>query len=156
MNIPRRTFLKNALVATSTVALGTPLLSPLVMADWPKAAFEAKNLEELLKILFTDPKMMESDQVALITPEIAENGALVPVEISVNLPKVESIILIAEKNRAPLIGQFNFPNSDKTEYWIKTRIKMVGTSKVIAIVKAEGKLYRAHKEVKVTVGGCGS
>ena len=152
MNIPRRTFLKSTLMVTSSLVLGIP---QAVMSAWPKPAFDAKNLEGVIKALFNTAQTMESDKVKITTPEIAENGALVPVEVSVNFPKIESITIIAEKNRVPLIGQFNFSDSDQVEYWVKTRIKMAETSKVIVIVNAEGKLYKAHKEVKVTVGGCG-
>jgi len=155
-NTPRRTFLKNALVAGSALALGTTLWPRTVMADWPTAAFEAKTPEAALKSLFANSEIANSDQITLQVPEVAENGALVPVEVSVKLPKVESITIIAEKNPVPLIGQFNFPDLTYAENWVKTRIKMADTSKVVVVVKAEGKLYVARKEVKVTQGGCGS
>jgi sulfur-oxidizing protein SoxY len=103
--------------------------------------------------LFESPDVEESDKITIDTPKIAENGAIVPVEITVNLPNVESITIISEKNPTPLIGQFEF--ADNAEAWVKTRIKMDQTSNIVAVVKADGKLYAARRKVKVTLGGCG-
>lgn len=155
MNIPRRTFLKNALATGGALALSTTFWPPAVLADWPKVAFEAKTIDAALKSLFDNPAITESDKITITTPTVAENGALVPVEVAVDLPKVESITIMAEKNPAPLVGQFIFPDPDNAIGWVKTRIKMSGTSHVLTVVKADGKFYKARREVKVTVGGCG-
>jgi sulfur-oxidizing protein SoxY len=152
MDITRRIFLKNTLTG-SAVVLGISLLPQAVMAEWPKTAFEAKSLEEILKALFENPAAENSDKIKIEAPDIAENGAVVEVKVNVDLPKVESVAIIAEKNPVPLVAQFNL--SEGTEGFVATRIKMAESGNVVAIVKSEGKLYAARKAVKVTVGGCG-
>jgi sulfur-oxidizing protein SoxY len=87
------------------------------------------------------------------TPDIAENGAVVPFTIQSKVPKTESIAILVEKNPSILAASFNIPEG--TEPWVNTRVKMGQTSNVIALVKADGKYYYASKEVKVTLGGCG-
>ena len=149
MSIERRTFLKGILATSGTMAIGSSLLPSAAMADWPKNAFTAKNVEEALQALFLET----SDKITINTPEIAENGAVVPVEITADLPKVESITIIADGNPRPLTAQFQF--AENAEAWIKTRIKMAETSNVVVVVKADGKLYTARRSVKVTIGGCG-
>jgi sulfur-oxidizing protein SoxY len=124
------------------------------MADWPKAAFEAKTVEDAIMALLGSPDTVASNAITIEVPEIAENGAVVPVKVNSTLPKVESITLIAEKNLIPLVAQFKF-ESDVVQPFIATRIKMGETSNVVAVLKSEGKLYVARKEVKVTIGGCG-
>jgi len=148
----RRTFLKGTL-AGSAFALGATFLPRVVLAEWPKAAFEAKTPEDIVKTLFNSVEVQDSDKIVLKAPEIAENGAQVQIEISTDLPKVESIAVIAEQNPIPLIAQFNL--TEGVEGTVITRIKMAKSGKLITIVKADGKLYRASKEIKVTVGGCG-
>ncbi|KHD08063.1 hypothetical protein PN36_05410 [Candidatus Thiomargarita nelsonii] len=154
MILARRTFLKGIIATGGTMALGTSLLPSSVMADWPKLAFEATSVEDAMMALFDSAEVEETDKITIDTPDIAENGAVVPVEITANLPNVKSITIIAEKNPVPLIGQFDF--GENAEGWVKTRIKMGKTSNVIAVVKADGKLYAARREIKVTLGGCGS
>ena len=90
--------------------------------------------------------------VVVKTPDIAENGAVVPVEVLTTLPNVESIAILAEKNPTPLIARYTLTDFDGM---LTTRIKMRESAKVRAIVKADGKLYTAAKEVKITIGGCG-
>jgi sulfur-oxidizing protein SoxY len=149
----RRNFLKNTLSSAIVLITGTAVLSQRVLADWSKTAFAAKNPEEALMALFNNSDATVSDKITIVSPEIAENGKVVPVEVKVNLPQVESITLFSEKNPVPLVAQFNFKGRAKG--WIKTRIKMAETGKVIAVVKANGKLFQASREIKVTVGGCG-
>ncbi|MCK5719336.1 MAG: thiosulfate oxidation carrier protein SoxY [Thiomargarita sp.] len=146
----RRHFL-NGLVATGM--LGT--LSQTVLAEWPKKAFETENINDAVAALFTEIKEVDETVITITAPEIAENGAVVPVEVETNLPNVESIALIGDKNPKPLIAQFNFPDPENSIAWVKLRIKLGGTSNIVAIVKSNGKLYAVHKEVKVTIGGCG-
>jgi sulfur-oxidizing protein SoxY len=150
MSIPRRAFLHHSLIG----GVAALLLPHAVLAEWPKAAFEAKSTEDALKALFDDPSTTVSGLIDIKAPDIAENGRVVPVEIDASgLNGVESITLIAEKNPVPLIAKFQLTESAVPQ--VATRIKMGGTSDVIAVVKAEGKLYVARKEVKVTIGGCG-
>jgi len=155
MSLPRRTFLKSLLATGGVMALGTTVLPTAVMADWPKAAFEAKSIEEALMALFESDEVTESDKITITVPEIAENGAVVPIEVSTQLPNIESMAVIAEKNPVPLIAQFNFPEPENATGWLKTRIKMNETSNVVVVAKANGKLYVARRNVKVTIGGCG-
>jgi sulfur-oxidizing protein SoxY len=152
MDITRRTFLKKTFTG-SAVVLGISLLPQAVMAEWPQAAFEAKSLDEILKTLFENPAAEESDKVTIEAPDIAENGSVVEVKVKADLPKVESVTIVAEKNPVPLIAQFNL--GEGSEGFVATRIKMAESGNVTAIVKSEGKLYAARKAVKVTVGGCG-
>jgi sulfur-oxidizing protein SoxY len=98
-------------------------------------------------------KMTESDKVKLKAPDIAENGAVVPVTVTSGIDGTSSIGIIVANNPTPLTATFNL--GPTTEGYISTRIKMGKTSDVIAVVKAGGKLYSAKKEVKVTIGGCG-
>lgn len=119
--------------------------------DW-KSAFEAKTLDEALDALgVIIPE--SSAAVRLTVPEIAENGAVVPVTVDSSLVNTEQIYILVEKNPSVLAASFVFPAG--TESFVTTRVKMRETSKVIALVKADGKFYRAVKEVKVTAGGCG-
>ncbi len=153
MSIPRRTFLKGVLATSGVATIGT-LLPSAVMADWPIKAFMADTVEDALEVLFESSDVeTNSDKLTIKAPKIAENGAVVPIEVTADLPNVESIAIIAEENPKPLIAQFNF--AENAMPWVKTRIKMAKTSNVIAIVKADGKLYTAQSQVKVTIGGCG-
>ena len=99
------------------------------------------------------PEPTQSAEITLTSPDIAENGAVVPFTVASKLPKTESIALLVEKNASILAANFQIP--ERTEPWINTRIKMGQTSNVYALVKADGKYYYASKEVKVTLGGCG-
>jgi sulfur-oxidizing protein SoxY len=153
MNRLRRSVLKSATVGASAV-LGYGLLAPLraLAALWPAGAFEAKTIEEALKAAgVIDP--ISSESIAIKAPEIAENGAQVPVEITSQLPGTHSIYIFVDKNPQPLAGTFEF--REGAEPFVSTRIKM-GESSILRIaVQSNGKYYVATREVKVTIGGCG-
>ena len=119
---------------------------------WNKAAFEVKTLNDAVKAMGGAPPT-ESKDIAITSPDIAENGAVVPFTIASKVPNTESIALLVEKNPHILAANFSIPGG--TEPWVNTRVKMGQTSNVIALVKADGKYYYATKEVKVTLGGCG-
>lgn len=121
-------------------------------AEWNKAAFDAKSIDETLKALGASGPA-SSAEVQLTAPEIAENGAVVPVGVVSTLANVEAIAILIEKNPNPLAASFVLPAG--TEPTIQTRVKMGQTSDVYALVKAGGKFYMAKKEIKVTLGGCG-
>jgi sulfur-oxidizing protein SoxY len=121
-------------------------------ANWPKEAFEQKTEANAIKALY-GKTAQESDKVKLDAPEIAENGAVVPVAVTSALPDVTSIAIVVSENPFPLAAAYRFPEG--TSAMVANRLKMAKTSKVIALVEAGGKLYSASKEVKVTVGGCG-
>jgi len=120
---------------------------------WNTGAFESHSLDDTVKALGGSAPAQSKDIVFVATPDIAENGAVVPFTIVSKLPKTEQIALLVEKNPNILAANFTIPEG--TEPWINTRAKMGQTSNVIALVKADGKFYYASKEVKVTLGGCG-
>jgi sulfur-oxidizing protein SoxY len=123
-------------------------------AEWNQAAFDAKTLDDTLKALGGSAPTQSKDIVFVSTPDIAENGAVVPIGITSSIPKTESIAILVEKNPNILAANFDIPQG--TEPWVNTRVKMGQTSNVIALVKtADGKFHYASKEVKVTLGGCG-
>ncbi len=137
------------------LALTATLLAPLrlLAAGWNRAAFEARTSGDGMKAIGAVTSI-ESVLVELKTPEIAENGAIVPIEVHSRIPTTQSIYLFAEKNQYPLAAGFDF--LDGTEPFVSTRIKMNESGKLTALVKADGKFYRATREVKVTIGGCGA
>ena len=155
ISMKRRTFLKGSVAAGAvSAAVGAGLLTPrMVLAAWPSAAFEAKSVDGALDALMGSHQLEGSDKIAIRAPDIAENGAVVPVSVTAEIPGAEAISIIAEKNAAPLTASFIL--GANTEAFVSTRIKMGKTSSVIAVVKANGKLYSTGKEVKVTIGGCG-
>jgi sulfur-oxidizing protein SoxY len=122
-------------------------------ADWNKAAFESKTMDEAYKNLAGGAPAQSKDIAFVQTPDIAENGAVVPIGVTSNLPKTESIAILIEKNPNMLAAKFDIPAG--TEPTVTTRVKMGQSSNVYALVKADGKYYVASKEVKVTLGGCG-
>jgi len=155
IDMKRRTFLKGSVAAGAVgAAVSAGLLTPrMVLAAWPTAAFEAKTVDSALDALMGSHTLEGSDKISIRAPDIAENGAVVPVSVTTTIPGVESISIIAEKNSAPLTASFVLGAG--AEGFVSTRIKMGKTSSVIAVVKAGGKMYSTGKEVKVTIGGCG-
>jgi len=155
MNTKRRTFIKGTAAASVMgIAVTAGLITPRsVMAAWPKAAFEATDVDNAVKGAYGSSAMASSSDIKLKAPDIAENGAVVPVTITSNIPGTEEIGIVVAKNATPLAASFMLASN--TEGYVSTRIKMGKTSDVIAVVKAGGKLYSAKKEVKVTIGGCG-
>jgi sulfur-oxidizing protein SoxY len=121
--------------------------------NWNKNAFETKSMDETLKALGGSAPAQSKEITFFSTPDIAENGAVVPIGITSNVPKTESIAILVEKNPNMLAAVFDIPAG--TEPSLSTRIKMGQTSNVFALVKADGKYYVASKEIKVTLGGCG-
>ena len=157
MNTDRRKVLKGAGGATvlalmAAAGLVRPGSAFAQQAAWNKAAFDTKSLNDAVKAL-GGSQPVESKDIQINSPDIAENGAVVPFTISSKLPKTEHIALLVEKNPSILVANFAIP--DGTEPWVNTRAKMGQTSNVIALVKADGKFYYTSKEVKVTLGGCG-
>jgi len=155
MNDIRRKFLKSAVgLGGIAAAIGTGLLMPQrAIAAYLEDAFAATEVSAALIGAEGSDQHTPSDQIKLKAPDIAENGAVVPVTVSSTLPNVESISIIATKNPSPLAATFQL--SSLSVPYVSTRIKMGKTSDVIAVVKSGGKLYSATKEVKVTIGGCG-
>lgn len=120
--------------------------------NWPEQAFQQKTKDDVIKQLYGKPAEA-SDKVTLDVPEIAENGAVVPVAVSSTLPNVTAISILVPENPFTLAASYKM--AEGTLPAIGCRLKMAKTSNVIAIVQSDGKLYSAAKEVKVTLGGCG-
>ncbi|EHQ53171.1 sulfur oxidation protein SoxY-like protein [Ectothiorhodospira sp. PHS-1] len=154
MNSKRRVFLKGTLAAgTVGVAVGAGLLTPsTVLADWPKAAFQANSLSDALKSALGSDSHSSGD-ITIRAPDIAENGAVVPITVESSLTGVTDIAILATANNSPLTSSYKL--GEGTKAFVATRIKMGETSDIVAVLKANGQLYSGTKEVKVTIGGCG-
>lgn len=159
INQTRRDVLKGALglsAAGLAVAAGvvpmTALAASSSVADWSEKAFNTKGVDAAIKELYGQTAV-ESDKITLNAPEIAQNGAVVPVTVETSLPNVTAMAVMVEKNPSPLAAAYNIPEGALP--FVSNRLKMAETTDVIALVVSDGKLYRAAKEVKVTVGGCG-
>jgi len=155
MNGSRRNLLQASGGATvMALAVSAGIFKPGVAysQEWNKAAFDTKNLQDTAKAL-GGGAAVESKEITITSPDIAENGAVVPVSVTSRLGKTESISILVEKNPNALWALFDIPSG--TEPFVSTRVKMGQTSNVFALVKAEGKYYFATKEIKVTLGGCG-
>jgi sulfur-oxidizing protein SoxY len=120
---------------------------------WNKNAFEAKTPDETFKAMGGSAPAQSRDIQFVSTPDIAENGAVVPIGVTSAIPKTESIAILIEKNPNTLAASFDIPAG--TDPAISTRVKMGQSSNVYALVKADGKYYVTSKEIKVTLGGCG-
>ena len=155
MNLLRRKFVKTAAFVGATVsAAGTGILVPQrVLGAYAEAAFDAKDVGGALTASMGSDQHTASGDIKLKAPDIAENGAVVPVTVSSSMSNIGAIAIIASANATPLTSSYTL--SSACEPFVSTRIKMAKTSEVVAVVKADGKLYSAAKEVKVTIGGCG-
>ncbi len=154
MNQHRRDVIKLGGVLGLMVAAGllTTEQAHAQQQSWNKAAFEAKNLDETVKAL-GGTTAAQSGDITIVAPEIAENGAVVPVGVNSKIPDTQAIYILVEKNPNSLAAGFAIPAG--TEANVATRIKMGQTSNVHAVVKAGDKFFVTTKEVKVTLGGCG-
>ncbi len=151
MSTRREVLAQGASLAAALAGLG--LLPQAAQAAWSQAAFEAKNMGELMKALGTSAPA-ESKDVSITGPDIAENGAVVPVGAATTLAGAKRLLLLVEKNPAMLAAVFDL--SDAVEPAISTRVKMGQSSNVFAVaITADNKVLYAAKEIKVTLGGCG-
>ncbi|NQZ54446.1 MAG: thiosulfate oxidation carrier protein SoxY [Piscirickettsiaceae bacterium] len=151
MQDKRRLLLKSVLGFTAMVAAVT-VMPKLAMAKWSKA-FDVESMDEALNDLYGSNELITDDRITFKIPEIAENGAVVPVSVKTDIPNVRTISIFADKNPQPLAASFKIPEG--TEANISVRIRLGETMIVKAVVEADGKLYTTEKEVKVTIGGCG-
>jgi sulfur-oxidizing protein SoxY len=145
----RRFFLKKAVI-TSSIGL---LASKMANAEWLTNLFSISSIEESFAHSFETKDISLSDKINLKIPTIAENGAVVPLTVTCSLENVEQIYIFVEKNPVPLVAVFNL--SPDIDAFVSARVKMAKTSQVTVIVKAESRLYKTQKLVKVTIGGCG-
>ena len=153
MNQQRRLTIKaGSSFAAIAAAISAGILPASAFADWNKAAFEAKNMNDVLKAMGGSAPEKSSD-ITITAPDIAENGAVVPVAVASKLANTQMIAILVEKNPSSLAAEFDILPG--TEANVGTRVKMGQSSNVHAVVKAGGKYYVATKEIKVTLGGCG-
>ena len=155
MNTTRRTVLKGATASSilaGLIAAGALRPTQVMAADWNKAAFESHETSGALKGLGAGAPAEHKDLMIKV-PDIAETGAVVPVDVTSNIPNTISIAILVDKNPFPLNAVFDFANGAVAD--VSARLKLGQTSLVKAIAKADGKFYIAQKDCKVTVGGCG-
>jgi sulfur-oxidizing protein SoxY len=153
--LPRRVILQGvasvALVGLGKIAFGA---APAFAANdkYPEEAFKQKSSDDAIKLLY-GKSAEKSDKIKLDAPEIAENGAVVPISVTSTLSDVTAIAFLVAENPNALVAAYKIPAGTMPS--VANRIKMARTSNVIVVVEAGGKLYSTTKEVKVTVGGCG-
>ena len=158
MDVKRRKVLKQggsvSLLALVAAAGWLAPRAALAQAQsWNKAAFETQSMDDTMRALGGGAPVPSKDIQFVSTPDIAENGALVPIGVTSKVPGTQSIAILVEKNPNMLAAVFDIPAG--TDPALSTRIKMGQSSNVYALVKADGKYYVASKEIKVTLGGCG-
>ena len=154
MSQDRREFLQFTGLVSALAAAGLLGADEVLaqQASWNKAAFETKSLADTVKAL-GGGAVADSKDITITGPDIAENGAVVPVGVASKVPGTQAVYILVEKNPNMLAAGFNLPAG--TEANVSTRIKMGESSNVIGLVKANNRFFMASKEVKVTLGGCG-
>ena len=155
MNHQRRGALKTGSgLGVFSLLVAAGMIKPeMAQAAWNKTAFEAKTLDAALAAVDAG-KPAESADVVITAPDIAENGAVVPVGCASSLPGVKRLLILVEKNPNMLCAMFDV--SDSVEPSFNTRVKMGQSSNVMAVaITADNKVLFSHKEIKVTLGGCG-
>ncbi|MGB8434128.1 MAG: thiosulfate oxidation carrier protein SoxY [Burkholderiales bacterium] len=155
MDNTRRRVLKRASAAGAVFAAyaaGALKPSEALAATWNKNAFEAKSTVDAMKALNMS-SATDSKDIVIHAPDIAENGAVVPIDVTSNIPGTESISLFIEKNPFPYVATFDMTKGAVP--YVHLRVKIGQSSPVRVVVMAGGKYYQAAKEVKVTIGGCG-
>ena len=150
----RREFVKVSGVLGLMAATGliTMKEAQAQLQAWNTAAFDTTTVDDTIKALGGGATAPSGD-ISITAPDIAENGAVVPVAVTSKIPNTQGIYVLVEKNPNTLAAGFTIPAG--TEPTVATRIKMGQTSNVHAVVKADGKFYVSTKEIKVTLGGCG-
>lgn len=149
MQVTRRFFVRGTLALLALASLPKALWA----AAWPQSAFKATVARDALVALLGTDDTTPSDRIKMKIPEIAENGAVVPVLVETDLERVESISIVLEKNPRPLAASFEIPAGTLPR--IAARLKMAKTGNVIAVVKTNTGIFSATRVVKVTIGGCG-
>lgn len=149
MPIGRRLFLHGTVAIAALLAVPRAVLA----AVWPEKAFTATAASQAMTELFGTDQTTPSGAISLSAPEIAENGAVVPVSVTTTLDNVKSISIVVENNPRPLAISFDIPPGTLPD--VACRIKMGKTSRVMAVVRTDSGLYSASRDVKVTIGGCG-
>ena len=151
MKVNRRKFLKTSLAFGTT---GIILLElQLAQAEWLSADFAPGSFDATMKQLLKGKTIVETDKINLNIPEIAENGALVPVTVTSSIKDIQSIAIVVEQNPVPLAIQAQL--MPELEPFMSARLKIASTSFVFALAETEKEFYSIKKKVKVTIGGCG-
>ncbi|MEQ1485736.1 thiosulfate oxidation carrier protein SoxY [Methyloglobulus sp.] len=151
MQVNRRKFLKTSLAFGTT---GIILLElQLAQAEWLSADFAPGSFDATMKQLLKGKTIVETDKINLNIPEIAENGALVPVTVTSSIKDIQSIAIVVEQNPVPLAIQAQL--MPELETFLSARLKIASTSFVFALAETEKEFYSIKKKVKVTIGGCG-
>lgn len=150
----RRAFIKKSVAFSgySIFATGGLLASPEATAEWLAETTSTNILQQTLKRLFKDQKIIESDKIDIRIPKTAENGAAVPIAVTSSLNNVESIAILVEKNPIPLAAKFEL--SPDLEAFVSVRLKIAESSAVAVIVETNEGFFTASKKVIVTPGGC--
>ena len=142
--------MRRKLLAILVVALAKPW--SVLAATWNKDAFGAKTPGDALKGIGAAAPTPSKD-IVIEAPQIAENGAVVPIEIQSNIPGTTALTVLIEKNPFPLAAKFDFMEGALP--FVKLNVKMGETSDVRVVAEAGGKHFAATREIKVTIGGCG-
>jgi sulfur-oxidizing protein SoxY len=149
MQLGRRLLLQGGMAFAALAAIPRALLA----AAWPEKAFTQSAAAQAMTDLLGTDQTTPSDQIMLKVPQIAENGAVVPVTVTSTLENVESISIVVANNPRPLAATFELPPGTLPD--LSSRIKMGQTSDVMAVVKTNAGIFSTSKQVKVTIGGCG-
>lgn len=147
MNMNRRKFVRSLALVTTLAAMPKMVFARAV------EAFKAESVDDVIKNLLGDIPVEESDQIKFKIPDIAENGAVVPVSVSTDLEGVDRIYIVIDNNPTPLSAVFEIGPRSVAD--VSTRVKIGESSIARAVVRTNGKAYMTMKEVKVTIGGCG-
>ena len=155
MNISRRSFVKTFCAVSGMILIGVgDLFKPAIaFVQRNVKAFSAESETDAVTSLFSDKQLVPSNAIHIDVHDLVENGAVVPIKINADLPAIDSISILVEKNPNPLIAKFNL--GPECSGFIATRIKVAQPSDIVAIVESEGKLYTRRKFVEVVEGGCG-
>ncbi|MBF0265373.1 MAG: thiosulfate oxidation carrier protein SoxY [Gammaproteobacteria bacterium] len=151
----RRLFLQQSFqYGFVSLAITTGLLHPIrVWAKRPDLSFKSTKIKDAINFLHGNKEIVDTDQIQLKAPTIAENGATVPLAIKTSINNIDSIAIFVEKNAYPLASHLVFHKGFNGNFDV--RVKMSETSDVYVVAEADGKLYQTHKSIKVTLGGCG-
>lgn len=143
--IERRRFLAAMAFGALAAALARPSHALL------RAPFNARSLDSVLRSLELPPAK-PSKEIVIEAPDVAENGANVPIEITANLPGLTRLLVIGERNLFPLLADASF--TERSKPWLELKVKLAETANVKVLALADGVLYSAQRQVKVIVGGC--
>jgi sulfur-oxidizing protein SoxY len=149
MPLSRRTFVRASLIGSAFTAV----VSSRTNAGLPPAVLSATSPADAIRAALGSDKTVPDERIRVIVPDRAENGDVVPVSVDADLPNVQRITLVADKNPSPVIATFAL--APEVEGFVATRIKLAETCNVTAIVESAGKLHSGSKPVQVLIGGCG-